>query len=168
MNVYGYHIHPLELPFDHSIMAVVKHILPEQNLHTAAFGFSILSGLALLGIVFGILPKMPRTNRLLALLIITILFPVVSYDYTLLTAHIMWGIVAIAALNHPNPGHEQLKRLTLWMVGLAIVIAPEGFLVVGTERLGGILKAITLTLLLVFALTKPLAAEQPRTDLGIS
>ena len=130
--------------FDHSIFALAKHIIytigliqrPDSMSVEPTFPrllsiYSILAPLSFLLTYLLRLRKMPLLNQFLAISLLSILLPYVSYEYTLVQVYTMLGVVLLYLLSDVTSGAVALsqRRMTLLMTSFAFIIAPVTLIV---------------------------------------
>ena len=147
--------------FDHSLFALLKAATvlrhPAQALLDPATLTVYLAGAALIAAVVCLrLRRLPLLNQVLALSVLAVLLPPVSFDYTLLNLYAPWALLVLFTLETPEaPG------LTPAFVSFAILLAPTSEFILHGIALGAQIKAVALVALLLGALTRPL---KPASD----
>lgn len=148
-----------ETGFDHSLWMLIKQLpaklprtdrlSPYLDAYTAFFGV----GGALLYVVR--IRRLPVLNQVLCYVTGAIVFPPVSYDYTLLHLYTPWAICCLLAV---ALAREQRTFRPLWAIFVlfAILMAPESEFIHHGIRLAGVIKTMSLLLLLGIALRYPL------------
>ncbi|MFL6306717.1 MAG: glycosyltransferase family 87 protein [Candidatus Sulfotelmatobacter sp.] len=169
-DLYVYEFHFWEVPFDHSLFAVVKRIASVVHLadqaHLAIFArwyMPIVAAGALL-IYFGRIIRLPRINQIVILLTLSILLPPVSGDYTLVHLYPGWLLLSFFAIE-VETGVIRSRVLPACFFLLAFVFCPETYIVAGHHaHIAGSLKAVALSALVILLLVYPL--EERSEDLG--
>jgi hypothetical protein len=167
-DVYVNHLRFTEIPFDHSLFAVVKqfaskfHVADSAHLAVLARWYSVIAAAGALLIYFTRIVRLPRVNQILILLTLSVLLPPVSGDYTLVHLYAGWLILAIFALQAP-PGIVRSRVLPICFFLLAVAFSPETYVVIGRFHIAGLLKALALSVLVILLLVCPLeeAYEKP-------
>ncbi len=153
--------------FDHSIFALAKQIKYTIGLIQRRDGmsveptfpgllsiYSILAPLSFLLTYLLRLRKMPLLNQFLALSLLSILLPYVSYEYTLVQVYTMLGVVILYLLSDLASGAVALsqRRMTLLMASFAFIVAPVT-LIVPVHYPGQAKCAVMLTMLCIILAT---------------
>ncbi len=149
-----------QLPFDHSLLSLIKLPLkpfpaPEKFGHVVT-GYLAIVAIAGVLLFFFRVWRLPVTNQILFLTIACILFPPVSYDYTLLHLLAPFALLVLLALDFNRSG-KFVKGLYPALACCLILLAPLSEIFVDHARIGGQVKALTLLVLLILAVTRPLA-----------
>lgn len=151
----------LEVPFDHSLFAIVKHVYAYHSifegdpLAMAARVYTVTAALLAAGLYFIRIRKLPRINQIVILLSLSILLPPVSADYTLVHLYPAWMILVLFALRSPS-GVLQSRILPACFVLLALVFCPETYLAVGSHHFAGSFKALVLLALVGLMVIHPI------------
>jgi len=157
--IFGYHY--WEIPFDHSLLAVFKHLA--QHTYTndtarfARFAHGYMLAVALGGLVLYLtrIIRLPRVNQIVILLALSLLLPPISGDYTLIHLYAGWLVLALYALR-AQPGIIRSRVLPACFLLLAIVFCPETYMFIGQAHIAGSFKALALSLLVILLLIYPL------------
>jgi hypothetical protein len=157
------HLYPIVSGFDHTLWALLKASLPHlpptpqlNRLLSLYFAITSISGIALF---FVRIVKLPLVNQILCLSIASILFPPVSYDYTLLHLYAPFVLITFVALRQRDkPSHALQVTLALF----AFVLSFQQEFILHGERFAGPLKAVALLALFVVSVACPFDL-QPRT-----
>jgi hypothetical protein len=154
-----------EIGFDHSLLTVIKvpiHNFPPPA-HFAPVLTAYLAIVALTGIALFFLRiwKLPVTNQVLFLAVACIWFPPVSFEYTLLHLLAPLGMLVILALDAARL-RLSIPGLRAALLCLAVLMAPLSEFIIRRRTFDGQLKAVTLGLLFLIAITWPL--ELPSTQ----
>lgn len=155
---------PLGSMWDHSLCGLLHLLLRtviRDHPATAAVVFRCyMPAMAILvpALFFMRVWKLPRANQVLFLTLAMVLFPAISFDYTLQFLYIPWAwlvleITQAHSLGLPVPGAPGAMALFAW------VLSPVLFVHSGYLDLFGQSKAVALLALLVLALCMPLAAH---------
>lgn len=146
------------LAYDHSLVGLGKRLalwmgagsgVQDGRWLTAYLAAAALVGLAL---YFGRIVRLPRTNQVIALVVLIVLLPPVSYDYTLMHLYIGWAVLVLYAQRC-----GQTPKPVLWMFALfAVLLSPEGSLYVLGDPVAAQLKALAMLALLAVVLCCPL------------
>lgn len=166
--------HPTEIPFDHSLFAVVKQIANRVGMadfaHLRRFvrwymGVAV-SGCLLL--YFCRITRLPRVNQIVILLTLSVLLPPVSADYTLVNLYPGWLILALFTIDL-RPGVLRSRVLPICFLIFAITFCPETYLIIGNSHVAGSLKAMALLMLVVLLLFYRLEERsQPAAMTGLT
>jgi hypothetical protein len=166
-NVYVYGFHALEIPFDHSLFAIVKHLAAHNRMespaHLATFAHWYTGIVALGGLLlyFGRIIRLSRVNQIVILLTLSVLLPPVSGDYTLVHLYAGWMILALFALQ-AEPGVIRSRVLPACFLLLAIDFCPETYMFIGQAHIAGSFKALALSALVILLLVFPLEERRPQ------
>jgi Glycosyltransferase family 87 len=166
-DLYVHGFHPFEIPFDHSLFAVVKHVAVHVQMvdpaHLARFAdwYMWIAALAALVLYLARIVWLPRVNQIVILLTLSILLPPVSGDYTLVHLYAGWMVLALFAVN-VEPGVIRSRVLPACFLILAVVFCPETYLFIGQAHVAGSFKALALSVLVVILLVYPLEEKSPR------
>ncbi len=152
-----------DIRFDHSLFALFKWIglLRGRSINNVNLAFLLARYLpiaALSGFAVWVLRirRLPVINQVLCLTIATILLPPVSYDYTLLHLYLPWAMLVFFTLEVQD---RLIPGLTAVFCCFAILFAPETEFIMHKDSFGGQIKAMTLLLLLAFALSYRFASS---------
>jgi hypothetical protein len=156
-NSYIFDVHYWEIPFDHSLFAVVKHLA--EHTHTAdaahltpfAHWYMAVAAIGAVLLYFARIIRLPRANQLVILLTLSVLLPPVSGDYTLVHLYAAWLVLALFAL-HAEPGIMRSRVLPACFFLLAIVFCPETYMFIGQAHFAGSFKAVALSVLVILLL----------------
>jgi hypothetical protein len=166
-DLYVHGFHPSEIPFDHSLFAVVKHVAVhvqmDDSAHLARFAdwYMWIAALAALVLYLARIVWLPRVNQIVILLTLSILLPPVSGDYTLVHLYAGWMVLALFAVN-VEPGVIRSRVLPACFLILAVVFCPETYLLIGQAHVAGSFKGLALSALVVILLVYPLEEKSPR------
>lgn len=163
--MYVLHIRP-EIGMDHSLFALLKRIKqpPPSPLRIARVltpYMMIVAGAGVAAFVLRI-QKLPITNQLISLCVASVLFPPVSFEYTLVQLLLPFGVVALLTVDLSR-NSEWLPGLTATLLCFVLVLAPVPELIIHGQRFGGQFKCLFLVALFGIALVKPLSLP-PGTD----
>ena len=154
-----------EINFDHSWFSWVKDAVrlllgwppgfPQFNAlhHDLAIAYIVwvpVSTMIVLGCVIRFRRK-PLLNQLFAIVLLMLLVPPVSYDYTLITLYLPWGAFMIFLIHDVGAGRVKFSlSKCLWiLIPSAIVMTPQSYLTLSKSGFGGQVKALALTVLLI-------------------
>jgi hypothetical protein len=158
-NTYILARRPIESPYDHSLFGLIKSLLHRSwgpNPGSAKAFAVYMVGMALIGTVlyFARIRKLPDANQILCFAIAAILFPPVSFDYTLLHLYVPFALLVMAAYRAPR-SKPILCAMALFAIILAYQTEPvRGFLI------GGQIKCVALILLMALALIAPFTSSE--------
>lgn len=162
-TAYAVQLRHAELGFDHSlfvpvklIVALIRRIAPALAPSRGAVldVYLVLAAAAGLFIYAWKIRNLQRANQIMALTVCAILLPPVSSDYTLINLYIPWAVLVLIAVSG-----GQGRGITLSLVCMAIVMAPESYLFLHGVRIAGQFKAAVLLALLAVSLIYPI--EEP-------
>ena len=145
-----------EIPFDHSLFSIVKQVLrilrgwnaPQPlNIKGAYPIYVVGSALLLLWAGWFFWGK-PVLNKLFAVVILMLVVPPVSYDYTLVHVYSVWGLFAIAISRDGVP-----PKVTHFLAAFAILMTPQSYLNWKSIAVAGQFKALVLVYLFYLACT---------------
>ena len=154
--------------FDHSLFGLLKaatvllHLdyLNQSFLAPTTLTAYLAAATALLLVICLRLRRLPVLNQVIALSVVTVLLPPVSFDYTLLNLYAPWGLLVLFALKTPPATVHRLSTLAPLLVSFAILFAPVSELIFRGVPLGAQLKSLTLASVLLLSLISPLG-EHP-------
>ena len=86
--------------------------------------------------------RKPALNQLIAIIVLMLLVPPVSIDYTLMALLLIWGAVLIYVTQ------EEVPHAMTFLLPLALLLTPQSYMQIGGTEFGGQAKAILLLLLL--------------------
>jgi uncharacterized membrane protein len=160
-------IHKPELPFDHSLFAIVKHAAAHRGVadpvHLARFAhwYMEIAAVGALAGYFSRVIRLPRVNQIVILLTLSVLLPPVSGDYTLVHLYAGWMVLTLVALD-AEPGIVRSRVLPACFLILAIVFCPETYMFAGAAHFAGSFKALALCVLVILLLVYRLDEKRPR------
>jgi hypothetical protein len=159
-NNYVVAFHNREETFDHSAFSFVKQVIglvfgrprefvPDRHLLTAYIIWAPVCGLILIvcGIYFW---RKPGLNQLFAVVLLILLLPPISGDYTLTELYLPWGAFMIFLVRDVGNGKFEFPlRKALWiLIPLAILVTPQSYITFSGGGFAGQLKAVVLVILL--------------------
>jgi hypothetical protein len=99
---------------------------------------------------------LPILNQFIALTILSVTLPYVSYDYTLVHIYLVFAVFLIFLVQDADVANTALKgsKLTVVMVCFAVIFSPLAFL--AFEMYPGQVKCLALLVLLCTTLLAPL------------
>ena len=174
---------PFEIGWDHSLMAAVKQFLyivsrfrhvnypkdvlyfPVPGVETAAAVYGVLAPLAFVVLYWKRLYSLPVLNQLIAFILLSVMLPFVSNEYTLVHVYIAWGAFVLFLYQDVRTGRVpiQLWRLVSMLGCFAIIFSPQSYWVFGSvDTLGGQIKTAAMVTLLALVFTFPM----PSSGLG--
>lgn len=163
-NVWG-------LGYDHSFFALTKALT--LHLHPDYFRwarpYSIIIGLTSVALYFLRMWRLPVSNQVLALSVLSVTMAPVSYDYTLLNLYPAFLLVVVLVLQAARRG-AGVPYIRTYMVLFAMIFTPQSYIVIGGVRYGAELRAVCLLMMLVLSLRTPLPeleAESPGLASGM-
>jgi hypothetical protein len=152
-----------EIGFDHSLFSCLKQVLRlslgwnrDYVFHSpllAAYRVWIAASVVIaLGTGYYFWRK-PVINRLFAIVVLMLVLPPISPDYTLAYIYLPWGAFMIFLTHDVGTGRVKFPlRHCLWvLVPCAILMSPQSYLIFGGVAFAGQVKALALVLLFVVA-----------------
>lgn len=158
---YGGQARGADMVFDHSILGGVKECLALPvlaKLNVVSLFSHLYEGAVILlapGAFLLWRRTAPALNQLCLLLLALMLFPPVSYDYTLIYAYLLLGIVLCCALEAARRG-ETFRGARSYMIAFAILCTAETWISFHGLRPNGLLKCIALLMVAANVLRFPL------------
>jgi hypothetical protein len=166
-NDYILHYQTAEGGLDHSLFSLVKLLLAALGhfglLHDAArmnhLTLVYVLVVACAGIALWIIRirHLLLANQVLALTIVAILLPPVSFEYTLMHLYLPWAMLVFLAI---QGGESSRRALFCAFILLALLVSPMTELWLLGWGLAGELKALLLLLLFALALRYPFPGRQ--------
>jgi len=162
---------PEEQAFDHSAWSFIKRFLP----HTWSAGQvapvlqAYLAVAAVAGIVlyFGRIRKLPVVNQVLCLIVASILFTPVSFDYTLIQLYTPWALFVLLTIDCARSGRD-LPGLRVALACLLFLCAPISELIVHGATIQAPIKTLLLVALLVIGLRYPFPSPIPPPEAAVA
>ena len=163
VSTYAERLKIVELPFDHSLLALTKIFAFEMAHRTGTLAYLtkpyiLIAGTAALLAFFLRAWRLPITNQLLFLFTAMLALPPVSYDYTLVHLYAPWAMLVVVALRTGAAG-KTLPGLRTAFVCFAMLFTSQRFLFYHWIDFNGSLKTIALVVLMVIALRYPIPDE---------
>jgi hypothetical protein len=151
--------------FDHSLYGAVKqalYVYHHRDLSrlkpaltkTLPF-YSVLIPLAFAVLYWIRLRHLPILNQLISYLVLCVLLPYVSYEYTLVYMYVVWGAFLLFLLTDVASGRVEIPKraINVFMTSCAVVLAPLTYIVLGRSfGLGAQIKTVFLVVILWTAL----------------
>jgi hypothetical protein len=141
-NAYVFGYHYWEIPFDHSLLAVFKHLAQHiyandtDRFTRFASKYMVTAAIGGLLLYFARIIRLPRVNQIVILLALSLLLPPISSDYTLVHLYAGWLALALFALQ-AEPGGIRSRVLPACFLLLAIVFCPETYMFIGHAHIAG-------------------------------
>ena len=160
--------------FDHSLFGAIKQALYLYHYHhqdlsqlTAAITksltvYSFLVPLAVILLYWFRLRHLPVMNQLASYLVLCVLLPYVSYEYTLIYVYIVWGLFLLFLLTDVVSGRVAIpySAIKVVMFSCAVIFAPLRYLRLGRSfGVGGQVKALLLILILLTLMKIPMPSS---------
>jgi hypothetical protein len=156
-----------DLAVDHSLFALFKQLVraalrwPDPNQvgpRLAAYGPVYFGLCAVLGLGSTIwFFRKPFLNQLFAVVLLMLLLPFTSFDYTLIYLYLPWGLFLVCVACEGFPAKKSLGLL----LPLALIFTPQTYLIVGSVTpVGAQIKALALLWLLAFAAIVPIPSAR--------
>jgi hypothetical protein len=158
--------------FDHSGLGFVKQVLyiykyPDLSQLTQLIGrvmpvYSLLIPLGFLLLYWFRLRHLPILNQLMAYLILFILLPYISFEYTLIYLYLAWGaflwfLIADVVTGRVTVGPKAIQTI---LFSCAVIFVPLSYLMVGHSfGFGGQVKTIFLVFILLTLLRVPMPSS---------
>ena len=160
----------LQLPlfftgFDHSLFVLLKCITPvlppPERLSHLLNLYLLVTALAGCLLFVVRIRKLPVANQVLCLSTASILFPPMSYDYTLIHLYVPFAFLVFVALERqPRDQRPLLVAFSL----LALIFSAQAEFILNGIRRGGQLKAVALLALFVLGLVHPFSEIEPASE----
>lgn len=171
----------LQPPFaglDHSLFGLLKRLLPTlpppAQVNRLLTAYTVVT--ALTGVLLFLLRirKLPLLNQILCLSVAAILFPPLSFDYTLIHLYLPFALFVFLALEQPrstvprppSPAttstHDRALPLTLAL--FAFILSAEPEFILHHLRVTGQIKAVALLALFLVGLIHPFRSPLPLPD----
>jgi hypothetical protein len=143
---------------DHSLFGLLKRVDQGHPRHFVALaaGYALVGGVGMLLLFFGRAWKMPRLNQMLVVSLAAVLLPPTSFDYTLMILLPAWGWMVWLVVSG-SPDRRVRRGLSIGMLCLALLFAPETFLVWHGALYAAQMKTLVLLVLLGLAAAVPFA-----------
>jgi hypothetical protein len=143
--------------YDHSFFALVKAFT--QHWHPDYFAwahrYSITMAIVSIALYFLRMWRLPLSNQILALSILSVTLAPVSYDYTLLNLYPAFAMLAMLAIQGERCG-THVPHLSAYMVLFALIFTPQSYIIIQGFRYGAQLRTLCMIVMLVLALVTPL------------
>jgi hypothetical protein len=153
-------LNPINSGFDHTLWVLFKQLLPRlpapARLNHLLALYMVLAAVAGTALFFFRIVKLPLANQILCLTIAAILFPPVSFDYTLLQLYVPFALILFAALQQRD---RPSRVLTISLALFAFVLSPQSEFILHGMRIAGSLKAVALSALFVLGAVFPIALK---------
>lgn len=155
-SLYMLQLPPVESGFDHTLFVLLKRLLPTLP-SPAQLGRLLNLYLVVVGaggclVFFVRIRKLPVINQILCLSTAAVLFPPVSYDYTLIHLYAPLALLTLVAI---EDGVRPRAGLTLAFALLAFTLSAQSEFILHGLRVAGQLKAVALAGLFVVGLRYP-------------
>jgi hypothetical protein len=175
-------IRPFELGWDHSLFGAIKQglytvsvfrhlkhpdttVFQISGLETAATIYGVAAPVAFILFYWRRLYRLPVLNQLIALLILSVMLPFISNEYTLVHIYIAWGAFVLFLYRDVRTGLVEIPfwKLATILICFAVVFSPQSYWVFGSaDSFGGQIKLGALAALLCVVSTTPM----PSSGLG--
>ena len=151
------------ISYDHSLLSLFKQVVHPSASLLALTSRLYLRLFALLGLLLYLfrIQKLPLANQVLTLTVATILFPPVSFDYTLLHLYTPLCLMLILFWDRSLPRGVQLA-----VPVFAFLLSPLTEFIHAGHSWEGQLKSLLLVLLFVIGLTYPMPSQVPTPALA--
>ena len=171
---YVFGIRWMELGFDHSLFTLVKHgyLVTEilfapikVRLTQLYMPYLVMAGGGAAALFFFKIRKMPPLNQVLALTLLALMLPPVSWDYRLVHLYVPWAFLVLYVLDHE--GHVN-QAVTSMLSLFTLLFAPLTYLfyliskdgVIVNVSYGAQLKVVIMLITLYLAVRYPLGEEE--------
>lgn len=148
--------------YDHSFFALLK--AATQRWHPNYFSwerpYTITVATLAVALYFLRMWRLPLPNQILALSVLSITLPPVSYDYTLLNLYPAFAMLVVLSLQAQRRA-TRVPHLTTYMFLFAVIFTPQSYIIFHAVRYGAQLRAICLIVMLALALVTPLPELEP-------
>ena len=165
--------------FDHSVFQAAKSVIdpylytyekePEQDRQAFVRALRLYNILIPLGAVLLYwfrLRRLPLLNQFMAYLLLCVLLPYVSGDYTLVHTYLAWGAFLLFLLADVAPGQVKIPARAIYIIlfSFAVVFVPLTYLEFGNKAghvfsFGGQIKTIFLLIILWTVLKVPMPSS---------
>lgn len=151
---YGGVVRRNELYADHSLLGSVKQLLDvASNSHDRAI--PTVQRAYELAVIVGVplfwwfrVRRLALVNQLCVFLLLMVLLPTVSYDYTLVHSYLVFGVISIAYITAVRDGRP-FRHAAAYFVAFAVLAIPITWVHIGPLDLNGLLKCAALIGLIV-------------------
>ena len=156
---YGGQARRNEIFADHSLLASIKTVLNTSSRATTnpyprvQLGYEIAVLLGLPVLWSWRIRRAPALNQICTLLLLMVLLPTVSYDYTLVHTYLVFGVVATLLVKLTRAGRT-LPHAGWLFAAFATLAAPIPWLRLGLLDLNGLLKCLALMVLIGLLTTR--------------
>jgi hypothetical protein len=154
---------------DHSIMGAAKELfaahsaLSAHQWATIGTLYQLIIALGGLILWFSRIRKLPEPNQFCLLLVAIVLFPPVSYDYTLIHTYLALGFVLAAYLSSLRSARPFPAAKTLF-IAFALVATSQTWMQNHSFRLNGVIKCAALVTIFIVLLRHPLTIDSADPD----
>ena len=147
------------LGYDHSLLSLAKLFSPNRgSVQSWVRPYNLLAAVSCLVLYFTRIWRLPLPNQIVALSILAVLIPPVSYDYTLLNLYVGFVVLVVIGTRAYRAG-MMIPHLLTYMVLFAVVFTPESYCIWRGAPAGGQVRCIALSLILGLSLTSALPVE---------
>jgi Glycosyltransferase family 87 len=156
LNTYVLSYRKDEIQFDHSLFSCVKQAIqlylgwpPAEAMRRATLAayFVYMPAASFLVIWCGwYFWRKPVLNQLFAVVLLMLVVPPVSYDYTLIAVYLLWGTFLICLTRD-----DCVERPYLFLISFALLMTPQSYLHTDRFGFGGQFKAVVILFLLIVA-----------------
>jgi hypothetical protein len=161
--------------YDHSLFELVKYgiafvetvlhghkyKLPWQVAARAERWYLLTFGVAGLVVFFAWIRKVPLLNQIVALAVLCVLLPPLSFDYTLIQLYFPCALLIFAAIEYARKHQgSMLPGLRNALLLMAVILAPETELSAYRLTVSSLIKWVSLIALFVVALRQPFSEER--------
>jgi len=159
-----------DIAIDHSLFGFIKSsivILGLNHPSTTTLAnilrvFLLVAGCVAILLYFLRIRKLPITNQILCLVVITLTFSPGSKEFTLMNLYVPWGLLALTAVTAYRR-KQTVDGLAAAFICLLLLLVPLTEVLIRGNSLNGQLKTVILLALLVIGLKYPFSeVEEPR------
>jgi hypothetical protein len=168
-DIYIVGFRPWEIGWDHSLMALLKQMLyvlarlrhlshdPSRvwiqvpGVQTATAIYGVLAPLLFAILYWRRLYRLPVLNQLIAFLVLSVLLPFVSNEYTLVHLYVAWGALLLFLYQDVRRGRFHLEnwKVSAMLSCFAVIFSPQSYWVFGyADTVGGQIKTVAMLALL--------------------
>ena len=156
MNDYAMTYGPASATYDHSLYEVIKVLTRDLYPVYAVFmrDYLIVAGAFALLVFFTRVIHLPRSNQLTFLVACSVFLPPASFDYTLQNLYVPFAWLVLSFL-HTRAGTPARRAIGSALILLALIFAPETFLMWNNMTAAGLFKGFILLLLVTLSARVP-------------
>ena len=166
--------------FDHSLFGAIKQIMRGYiSLHTRQFGldtrpafgkalrvYNILIPLCALLLYWFRLRRFPLLNQFMAYMLLCVILPYISYEYTLINIYLVWGAFLLFLLSDVATGRISIpaRAIHTILISCAVIFVPLSYLLIGNNpehmiAFGGQVQLVFIAIILWTVLRTPMPSS---------